>query len=298
MNPYRRMLITAGSTVLITGMMLCSTPASAQDQSSAGLESSFKGPVGLQLYSLREELAKDIPGSLRKVHDFGLTYVELAGTYGTPPEKFKGLLEAAGLTPVSGHFSYEQLRDHLGDVVREAKTFGLRYAGCAWIPHQDPFDEKTCREAVTVFNRAGAVFAAEGMKFFYHTHGYEFRPVDGGTLFDLLISGTNPDSVCFEMDVFWIVHSGQDPVALFKKYGSRFALMHLKDMKKGTPTGLFTGHSDVTNDMPLGAGIINIPATLKAAQAAGVKWYIIEDESPSATDQIPKSLGYLKSVKF
>ncbi|HMK37916.1 MAG TPA: sugar phosphate isomerase/epimerase [Bacteroidota bacterium] len=298
MNFQGRNVLIAGFIVLLAGALLCPARTSAQEHARADAGSGFEGPVGLQLYSLRDEMAKDIPGTLKKVHDFGITYVELAGTYGTPPEKFKGLLAAAGLTPVSGHFSYEQLRDHLGDVVREARTFGLQYAGCAWIPHQDPFDEKACKEAAAVFNRAGAAFAAEGIKFFYHTHGYEFRTVDGGTLFDQLASGTNPDSVSFEMDVFWIVHSGQDPVALFKKYGGRFALMHLKDMKKGTPTGLFTGHSDVTNDMALGAGIINIPATLKAARSAGVKWYIIEDESPTATEQIPRSLEYLNNVKF
>ena len=149
-----------------------------------------------------------------------------------------------------------------------------------------------------VFNRAGAALAAEGIKFFYHTHGYEFRPVKGGTLFDLLMAGTNPDSVCFEMDIFWMVHAGQDPVRLFDRFGGRFQLMHLKDMRKGTPTGLLTGSSDVKNDVSLGAGTIDLPAALKAARRAGVKWYFIEDESPDPAGQIPESLRYLENVKF
>ena len=298
MNHVRDTLMSSRSAVLVVCALLCSTVARAQDQHEVDQGNGFKGPVGLQLYSMRGQLAKDIPGTLGRVHDFGITYVELAGTYGMSPEKFKGQLDAAGLTPVSGHFSYEQLRDHLGDVVREAKTFALRYAGCAWIPRHEPFDEEACREAASVFNRAGAALAAEGVKFFYHTHGYEFRPLKGGTMFDLLMSETNPDSVCFEMDIFWVVHAGQDPVKLFERYGSRFALMHLKDMRKGTPTGLFTGSSDVNNDVSLGAGTINLPSALKAARTAGVKWYFIEDESPASADQIPKSLQYLEHVKF
>ena len=298
MNLVRQTMMHSRSILLAAGALLCTTWAGAQGPKVVHPGSAFEGPLGLQLYSLRDLLAKDVPGSLGRVHDFGIAYVELAGTYGMPAEKFRDQLEAAGLTPVSGHFSYEQFRDHLGDVIREARVFGLRYVGCAWIPHTEPFDEKTCREAASVFNRAGAALAAAGMKFFYHTHGYEFRPVEGRTLFDLLISETKPDTVSFEMDIFWAVHAGQDPVWLFGRYGSRFQLMHLKDMKKVTPTGLFTGSSDVANDVSLGAGTINLPAALKAARKAGVKWYFIEDESPASADQIPKSFRYLENVRF
>lgn len=298
MNLVRHILFHSRFFLLAAAVLLCSTAARAQEGHETGQGPVFKGPVGLQLYSLREQLAKDVPGSLRTVRGFGIRYVELAGTYGMSPDGFRRELDSAGLVPVSAHFSYEQFRDHLGDVIREAAAFSLRYVGCAWIPHQEPFDEKTCREAAMVFNRAGAALAARGMKFFYHTHGYEFRPMKEGTLFDLLIAETKPDSVCFEMDIFWMVHAGQDPVMLFDRYGSRFQLMHLKDMRKGTPTGLFTGSSDVANDVPLGAGTINLPAALKAARTAGVKWYIIEDESPASTEQIPQSLRYLENVKF
>ena len=272
--------------------------AIAADQHPAGAGPSFKGPVGLQLYSLREQFAKDVPSTLDRVRGFGIEYVELAGTYELAPEKFKEQLDAKGLKPVSGHFPFEQLRDHLEDVAREAKTLGLQYAGCAWIPHKDPFDEKTCREAAAVFNRAGAALAKHGLKFFYHAHGYEFEPHGKGTLFDLMMAETKPEWVRYEMDVFWIVHPGQDPVKLLEKYGSRFELMHVKDMKKGTPTGLLTGQSDVSNDVALGTGVMEWAAILKAARKAGVKWYFIEDESPASVEQIPQSLRYLERLKF
>jgi sugar phosphate isomerase/epimerase len=267
---------------------------------SVGTGPSFKGPIGLQLYSLRNQFAKDIPGTLDKVKAFGVKYVELAGTYGLTPEQFKAQLDSRGLKPVSGHFPFDRFRDDVDGIARDAKTLGIEYVGCAWIPHDDkvPFDEKTCRAAIAVFNKAGEALARHGLKFFYHVHGYEFVPCQQGTLFDLIMAETNPKYVNFQMDVFWIVHPGQDPAKLLAKYGKRWELMHLKGMRDTTPTGLVTGHSDVTNDVALGTGKIDYVPILRAARKAGVKWYIIEDESPVSVEQIPQSLQYLESVKF
>lgn len=285
--------------LLLAGFALTS-PAKVETvtrQTPAGTGTNFKGPVGLQLYSLRDQFKQDVGRTLDQVRDFGITNVELAGTYGLTPEKFKAELDARKLKAVSAHFSYEQCRDKIEDVAREAKLFGLEYAGCAWIPHKDPFDEKTTREAAAVFNRAGEALAKHGIKFFYHTHGYEFLPYRDGTLFDLLMAETKPEFVSIEIDVFWVVHPGQDPVKLLEKYGKRFALMHVKDMKRGTPGG-FNGQSDVTNNVVLGEGIIDWPGVFRAARKAGVKWYFIEDESPTVVEQIPRSLRYLEKLKF
>lgn len=264
---------------------------------SAPVETIPRKSVGLQLYSLRDQFKKDVGQTLDQVRAFGITNVELAGTYGVAPEKFKEQLEARQIKAISAHFPYEQCRDDIEGVAREAKLLGVEYAGCAWIPHQDPFDKKTCREAAAVFNRAGEALAKHGIKFFYHTHGYEFLPYRDGTLFDLLMAETNPEYVRIEMDVYWIVNPGQDPVKLLEKYGKRFELMHVKDMKQGTPSG-FTGHSDVTNNVALGEGIIDWPSVFRAAKKAGVKWYFIEDESPTSVAQIPQSLRYLDKLKF
>ena len=289
-------LIYSYSTNSVTGANLATNLTA--NFAATPEEGNFKGPLGLQLYSLRDLFSKDVPTTLDQVRKFGIEYVELAGTYKLPPEKFKELLDSKGLKAISGHFPYDRFRDQPDDVAREAKALGLQYAGCAWIPHQDPFDEKTLRDAIGVFNRAGEALAKQGVKFFYHTHGYEFQPHGTGTLFDLMMAETKPEFVRYEMDVFWIVHPGQDPVKLIEKYGSRFELMHVKDMKKGTPTGLLTGKSDVSNDVALGTGIMNWPAIMKAAHKAGVKWYFIEDEAPTSVEQIPQSLRYLGQVKF
>src|SRR5439155_20090737 len=150
--------------------------AVAADRNSVGVGPSFSGPIGLQLYSLRDQFAKDVPATLDQVRTFGIEFVELAGTYNLAPEKFKELLDRRGLKPVSGHFPFERYRDDVEGIARDAKALGLQYAGCAWIPHEGNFDEKTCRAAAAMFNRAGEALAKHGVKFFYHTHGYEFQP--------------------------------------------------------------------------------------------------------------------------
>jgi sugar phosphate isomerase/epimerase len=274
------------------------TLTGASFAASVGTGPSFKGPIGLQLYSLREQFGKDVPGTLDEVKALGFKYAELAGTYGMPPEKFKQELAARGIKPIAAHFAYERYRDDAEGVAKEAKALGLSYAGCAWIPHTGDFDEKTCREAIDVFNKAGEVMARHGLKFFYHVHGFEFQPHGQGTLLDLLFQETNPKYVNYEMDIFWIVFPGQDPVKLLEKYPNRWRLMHLKDMRKGTQTGALTGGTDVKNDAALGEGLMDLPSILRAAKKVGVKWYFIEDESPWSEKQLPESLKYLENVRF
>ena len=243
-------------------------------------------------------MGKDPMGTLDKVKAFGVTTLELAGTYNLTPEAFRKELDARKIEAVSGHFAYERFRDDPEGIARDAKILGMKYVGCAWITHKDPFDEKTCREAIAVFNKAGEVLAKQGLTFFYHSHGYEFQPYKDGKLFDLLMSETNPQFVNYEMDVFWMVHAGQDPVKLMGKFGKRWILMHFKGMKESTPTGLLTGHSDVNNDVAVGTGKIDYVPVLSAAKKVGVKLFIIEDESAISEQQIPQSLQYLNTVKW
>jgi sugar phosphate isomerase/epimerase len=282
---------------LVVALVMCGM-AFAADDASSGKTNGFQGKLGLQLYSLRAEFAKDVPGTLDKVRDMGFKYVETAGTYGMPPAKFKEECEARGLTIVSAHLPFEKFRDDLEGIVKEARALGVKYAGCAWIAHSGPFSEKGAREAAKVFNSAGEALAKHDIRFFYHTHGYEFQPYGSGTLFDLLMTETKPEFVTYEMDIFWVVHGGQNPVSLFEKYKGRFELAHLKDMKIGTPVNLRTGSTDVKNDVAMGTGLIPYRKILPAAEKAGVKWYFIEDESPSSVEQIPQSVRYLKEVTW
>ena len=264
----------------------------------AGIGPSFKGKIGLQLYSLRDQFPKNVKGTFDEVKRWGIRYAEVAGTYGLSAADFNKELAARGIQPIGAHFDFDRFKSDPEGVAREAKELGLKYAGVAWIPHEGNFDEKTCREAAAVFNKAGQVMAKNGIKFFYHCHGYEFQPFKEGTLFDLLMQETDPKLVSYEMDIFWVLFPNQDPVKLFEKYSSRWELVHLKDMKKGTARGSLSGGTDVKNDAALGEGLMDLPAILKAAQKAGVKFYFIEDESPWSEQQIPRSLRYLEQVRF
>ena len=269
------------TVTMLTTLLSAATRLAAADQSPAvGIGPSFKGPLGLQLYSLREQFKQDVPGTLARVHGLGFRLVELAGTYGKSPEEFRALLT----DPDS--------------VAKEAKALGLEYAGLAWVPHEGQVTEQWVRETAKVFNRAGKSLAGQGVKFYYHNHGYEFVPHGDGTLFDLLVKETAPEFVSFQMDVAWVVFPGQDPVKLMEKYGHRWALMHVKDLKKGVATGSLAGGTDTKNDVVVGTGQTDWPALLRASKKAGVKYYFIEDESPSVLEQIPQTLKYLEQVRF
>ncbi len=283
--------------LLLAPLFALATSAFALD-----LPGDFKGPLGLQLYSLRETFKTDPIAALDKAKAFGFTTAELYSSLPLEPEKLKGLLAERGIVAISGHFGYDTLKKDLAGSVKTAQTLGLKYAGVAWIPHETAeFDAADVKRAAADFEEFGSAFKAAGIQFFYHTHGYEFRPVSEGasdTFFDLLVQATKPELVAFEMDVFWVFHPGGDPVKWLAKYPNRWALMHLKDIRKGAQIGVFTGHAPLTDDVPLGTGMVNWPAVLKEAAAIGVKYYFIEDESPTVLEALPVTTKYLQSVKF
>lgn len=254
--------------------------------------------IGLQLYSLRNEFKTEVAGTLDLVENWGIREIEGGDTYGLPMDEFKQLLRENKLKMVSVGADYNQLKDDPESAVANAKAFGAKYVVCFWIPHGDDnvFTIDHMKEAAEVFNKAGKLLAENGLALCYHPHGYEFRPYEGVTLFDYLMKATDPRYVNFEMDVFWVKHPGQDPVALLKKYPRRFLLMHLKDRKHGTE-GNQNGRADVETNVVLGTGDVGIAGIMKAAKKAGVKHYFIEDESSHSVTQIPQSLEFLKKLK-
>lgn len=273
----------------------------ATSASAAELSGDFKGPLGLQLYTFREAFKTDVVGTLDKIKELGFTEIEGGGDYGLGLEKFKGLLKERGLQVASVGFDYNSMKKNIAAAVARAQAFGVKYVMCAWIPHQGDFTEADVHQAAADFNAFGKAFREAGITFTYHAHGYEFRPLNEGsdlTHFDLLAAETNPEYVNFEMDVFWVTYPGQDPVKLLAKYPHRWAMMHLKDLRKGVATGVQTGSAPQSDDVPLGTGQVNWPAVLKEAAAIGVKHYFIEDESATPFESVPTSVTYLKSVKF
>jgi sugar phosphate isomerase/epimerase len=258
----------------------------------------FPDPVGLQLESFNGGMHDDRTNTLEKVHRLGFKVVELVGDYGLSPDALKAELKSHGLTATSAHFPYARFRDDPKGVADECAALGLTLAGCPSMPQRDELDEQGVLKAAAMFNRAGAAMAAKGMKFFYHPHGYEFKPHGSGTLFDLLMEKTDPKLVYFQMDVYWIVHAGVDPVKLLKRNPERWVSMHLKDMRKGAPTGVFNGNVNRPDFVPLGRGQINIVGVMRTADEIGVKSYFIEDESSSPDRGIPLSMQFLRAVPW
>lgn len=253
--------------------------------------------IGVQLYSFRKQLPQDVPGMLKRIHEMGIRELEGGDSYGLPIDQFKQLLADNRLKVVSVSADFKELDSNVQAVVQRAKTYGAKYAVCFWIPHQEGgFTVEEMNRGIEVFNRAGKILQENGISLCYHPHGYEFRPYEGGTMFDHMVKQLDPRNVNFEMDVFWIKHPGQDPVALLNKYPGRFKLMHLKDRRPGTE-GNQNGRADVESNVVLGQGDVGIASIMKLARKAGVQHFFIEDESSRSLEQVPQSLAYLKSLK-
>jgi sugar phosphate isomerase/epimerase len=279
-------LIGLGATTVVV-------PAAA-----AGDDKPTKIDVGLQLYSLRAQFPKDLPGTLSRIEQWGVRDVEAAGFYNLSAQQFREELDKHHLHASGAHFPWERFATDIEGVLRDAKTLGCEYVTVPWIPHQREFTAKDSLRAVEKFTEWGHRCSEAGLHFTYHPHGYEFRPHGGGSLFDLIAQGTKPEAVNFELDIFWAYDGGADPVQLMRKYPDRFPQMHLKDMKKTVKTPNYSGHENVENDVTLGTGQLSLPAILQEAAKVGVKHYYIEDESKGSERQIPQSIQYLRSIGF
>ncbi|HEY4989328.1 MAG TPA: sugar phosphate isomerase/epimerase [Opitutaceae bacterium] len=276
-------------TPLLAALLFASTSASFAE---------VNPPLGLQLVSLHARLNADVPGGLALVHSYGLTLVETAGTCGMTPEQFRAQLDSHGLKVVSSHDQYDTLAADLPKVIAEAKVLGAGSIVVPWIPHKGVFTAAMARKAASDFNVWGRAIKAAGLRLGYHPHGGEFEELpEGGTGFDVLVKETDPDLVFFEMDIFWVAHAGKDPVALLEKYPTRWKMFHLKDMRKGATTGLFTGQAPITDFVPIGTGRLDMPAILAEGRKIGIEYSFVEDEGVDPANNIPVSLRYLESIK-
>lgn len=282
--------------VLVAGLALTARTALAAPAPAAA--GPLADQLGLQLYSVRGAFLQDPFAALDMVAGYGIKEVETAGTARMTPAQFRAELEKRGLRATSAHVQYNALRDDLGAVLEEVRALGVGYAIVPWIPHEGDFDEEDVARTLADFNRWADAFAAAGIAFGYHPHGYEFGGgrVAGDTPFDRLVAGTAAHGVVFEMDVFWVVHGGADPVALLKKYPDRWMGLHVKDIRKGAATGLTSGGAPETDKVVVGTGQVDWRELIGLARQLGIKHYYIEDESPDPLGNIPLSLAYLRSL--
>jgi sugar phosphate isomerase/epimerase len=255
----------------------------------------YTAPLGVEAYTFRNSFPIDIAKTLDTIQMMGFTEIE--GTGGKiPPAEFRQLCDARGIKIPATGADYGAVVKSPDSIAKVANVLGAKYVMCAWIPHKGALTIDDAKKAVADFNMAGKVLKQHGITFCYHAHGYEFQPYEDGTLLDYIIKNTNPEYVSFEMDILWIYFGGGDPVRLMEKYGNRWKLMHLKDLRKGTKKDL-TGGTSQENDMPLGTGEIDIPSILKEAKKIGIKHYFIEDESAHVGTQVPQSIAYLKGLR-
>ena len=254
---------------------------------------SGKPPLGLQLYSLRNQLKRDVPGTLKQVKDWGFEEVEAYSDFGA---NIAGALKDAGLRCGAMHVGYDKLTSDLDGVLKDADTLGVKTVINPFLPFKNrPFaSREEILKAAGDFAKWSKALRAAGKRFGYHLHSQEFGPAPEGTLFDVLAKESGPD-VGFEADVFWVTVGGADPVKLMGQYPGRFWFTHLKDMAKGTVIGGPRADYDKAN-VVLGTGQIDIAGIVAAGAKAGVEMNYIEDESPDVLTQVPKSMAFYKSL--
>ena len=234
-------------------------------------------PIGLQLYTVRDELQKDVPGTIKKVAAVGYKEVEIYDLYGMSPVQFTKLLKDNGLTAVSGHYLLDVEKTQWEKKVGEAKELGLKYMVHAIL---DPDQRKSLddyKRHVDLFNKIAEQAQKAGVQFCYHNHNFEFQKFDGVTVYDYLFKHLDPHLVQFEMDCFWVTHAGQDPVALFKRHPGRFPLLHIKDLKAGNPpTTEFDAKMGLFAEV--GKGTTDWKRIFTAAPQGGMKHFFVEQD--------------------
>lgn len=260
--------------------------------------SPYGKPIGLQLYTLREQLEKDAPGTIKQLAGIGYKDVEIYSLYGKTPAEFIQILKDNGISASSGHYLLPAVKSEWPKRIEDAKTLGLQYMVIAILDAQERKSLDDYKKLAELFNQAGEATQKAGIQFCYHNHNFEFQKLGDTMPYDYLLKTLDPKLVAFEMDCFWVTHAGQDPVAYFKNYPGRFPLLHIKDMKdKPAPTqeldakmGLFA---------PVGSGSIDWKRIFAAAKVGGMEHYYVEQDycEIPPLEAIKKSYQYLDALK-
>lgn len=239
-------------------------------------------PLGIQLYTVRNDLASNFAGTLRKLVAVGYRQVEIGIVSdgrtdfgGGSPRDFRRLLDGIGLQVPSCHFGVPKDDSEWSSGIETAHELGLQYMLCA-APPQRTNSLDAWKQAAEFFNHLGSLCRKAGIQFAYHNHNAEFRVYDGSLAYDELLRSADPDLVKMEMDCFWATFAGKDPVEYLHKYPGRFPLLHIKDLKPGykATTGDFEGNPFCE----VGRGIINWQRIFEAAAQGGLKHYYVEQD--------------------
>ncbi len=248
------------------------------------------GRLGIQLYTVRRELAKDVEGTLSRLADIGYREVEFAGYPNGTARSLRKILDRLRLSAPSGHVGLQALRSDWDRTLDQGAILGQHYVVVAFVPSNERRTADDWKRIAALFNKAGEAARARGLQFAYHNHDYEFVPLEGQVPYDLLLQETDPRLVQLELDLYWITKGGQDPLAYFAKWPGRFPLVHIKDMD-ATPRRSFT---------EVGRGTIDFKRIFGKAKQAGIRHYFYEqDEVPgSPFDSAKASFDYLRALTF
>ena len=244
-------------------------------------------PIGLQLYTVRDLLAADTPGTLATIAAAGYAEVETAGYADLTAIQFAVALKDAGLSAPSAHVPLQLIESEPENLIEAAHTVGHRYLVLPWLNEQQRDSLEQYRHIAAVLNKFGEQCAAAGIQLAYHNHDFEFVPIAGTLPYDLLLNECDAELVKFEMDLFWAVKAGVDPTAYFKAGPGRYPLCHVKDMNSAGEM------------VAVGDGDINFAALFEAGEAGGLKHYFVEHDNPTdALASIRSSINAVRAIRF
>lgn len=269
--------ITAAGSVgmMVLGAGACKS-AVAVDRKSFG--------VGIQLYTIRDAMAADVPGTLKKVSDIGYKNLELAGYadgkfYGYAPAEFKKMVADLGMDVLSSHTQVEAAgitMDNAKIMAGAHAELGVKYCIQPWVEEVDRNIE-SYKKMIGDWNEVAKIMKNTGIQFGYHNHNFEFANIDGVIpYYDLFMPEMDADLITMEIDLFWASKAGQDPVEMFKKYPGRFQLFHMKDMSTHEAPFFDVIKDDVCS---VGEGVIDFKRILDAKETAGMKYHFVEDDN-------------------
>lgn len=258
------------------------------------LQAKKEANIGLQLYTLRDTIPKDPKGVLQKVASFGYKELETYSyrdgkIFGLPFSEFGSFVKDLGMKVVSGHYGLDMAKsDAWEKAVTDAKSIGQQYLVVPFLQESERKSIDNYKRICESLNKAGEIAKKNKMKFGYHNHAFEFDTVDGQIPFDVMLKELDPKLVHMEMDIYWVVNAGKDPIKYFETYPGRFEQWHVKDMDK----------TDKQRNADVGTGTIDWKAIFAKAKQSGMKHFYIEQESyPGAPiDSTEASIKYLKSI--
>jgi sugar phosphate isomerase/epimerase len=243
--------------------------------------------ISLQLYTVREETARDMPATLLRISEIGYPAVEFAGFGGLSAGDLRSILDDLGLRVSGAHVPYDSWETDPEAVITNMHTLDCAHAILPIAPPEQRGDESAVASLAGSLNRWGELCRKEGVTFSYHNHDFEFAPLSGTTMWDFLVRETDPELVYFELDLYWVRYGGADPESLLYNLGDRIPLVHLKDMASG----------EQRSDLPVGEGTMPWNTLLEAAEVAGVHWYVAEQDNPrDALEDVRISLQFMREL--